>query len=249
MLKKLVCALLITTFTAAPVLAEQDPVGQKADVRIKKYVYDENNVYNLDLFLKSVTAIQFSADEVIQSILIGDSASWEVVKLRAGNVISIKPVLDDALTNMTVYTDQRVYSFELRAVGEMVSGSRQGAGQSFRAVFSYPESADKGSDVFTPGPKNADYLVTGPRTFRPTAIYDNGYQTTFVLAKGSPRPAIFKVGEKGKEKLVNSRTDGDKITVDGTADYWVMRIGDDRICAARTDAVKPKHKIKKGFWK
>lgn len=248
MFKKLIFALLITTCSAAPVLAEQDPVGFKADVRIKKYVYDENNVYNLDLFLKSVTAIQFSADEVIQSILIGDSASWEVVKLKAGNVVSIKPVLEDALTNMTVYTDQRVYSFELRAAGEMESGSKGGSAQSFRAVFSYPDSGDKDADVFTPGPKNADYMVTGPMNFRPAAIYDNGYQTTFVMVKGSPRPAIFKVGEKGKEKLVNSRNDGDKITVDGTGDFWVLRIGDDRICAAKTDAVNPKRKNKKVLW-
>jgi type IV secretion system protein VirB9 len=246
MLKSLIYSFAIAGLTLVPALAEQNPVGFKSDVRIKKYVYDENNVYNLNLYLKSVTAIQFAPGEAVQSILIGDSASWEVVKLKSGNVVSIKPVIDGALTNMTVYTDQRVYTFQLRSVGVIRSGANNGAGQSFRTTFIYPENkavVDKYKVV--DGPLNDDYMVSGKSNFKPLSVSDNSFQTTFVLARGSQRPAVFKVGADGKERLINSRTDGDRLIVDGISDFWVMRIGKERICVGKAGAIRHSRK----FWK
>jgi len=239
MLKNIIISLFCFLLLSNISYAEQNPVGFKSDPRIKRYVYDENNVYKLNLYLKSVTALQFADGEHVESIMIGDSASWEVVKLKMGNVVSLKPIIENALTNMTIYTDQRVYTFELFSAGEIKAGMAAGADQSFRTVFTYPENQ------FTPvdkslvkgGPVNQNYLVSGKAPFRPLGVHDNVVQTTFLLPKGAPRPAIFKVGEDREEKLVNSRTDGDRIIVDGTSDYWVMRIGDQMVCVGRGSAL------------
>lgn len=231
--------LLLLLNLTCPALAEQAPVGFKSDIRIKRYVYDENNVYKLNLYLKSVTALQFADGENVESILIGDSASWEVVKLKMGNVISLKPVINEALTNMTVYTDQRVYTFELASAGEIKAGMTAGADQAFRAVFTYPEkftAIDK--SLVKGGPVHQDYMLSGSASFRPIAVRDNTLQTTFVLPKGAQRPAVFKVGYDRQEKLVNSRTDGNTIVVDGTSDFWVMRIGDQMVCIGRAGAIQ-----------
>ncbi|WP_090302266.1 TrbG/VirB9 family P-type conjugative transfer protein [Ensifer sp. YR511] len=230
-----------------PVIAEQAPVGFKADIRIKRYVYDENNVYKLNLYLKSVTALQFAEGENVESILIGDSASWEVVKLKMGNVISLKPIIDEALTNMTIYTDRRVYTFELISAGEIKAGMKAGSDQAFRTVFSYPEeftAVDK--SLVKGGPVNQNYMVSGQTPFRPVAVHDNTLQTTFFLPKGSLRPAIFKVGDDRQEKLVNSRTDGDRIIVDGTSDFWVLRIGNEMVCVGRASAIQTAEVDRKG---
>lgn len=244
MFKKFSFTLLLLASSYVQTQAAQDPVGFQSDVRIKKFVYDENNVYNLSLYLKSVTAIQFAPDEVVRSILIGDSASWEVVKLQSGNVISIKPIIDAAVTNMTVYTDQRVYTFQLRSVGLMKAGS---AAQTFRTIFSYPETADAASAEaaelqemkYRPsGPVNTDYLVSGRAEFRPVAVADNTLQTVFELPSGSPRPAVFKVGADKRERLINSRTDGRRMIVDGVSSYWVLRIGDETVCVGKAEAVR-----------
>jgi type IV secretion system protein VirB9 len=245
MFKSFIYSLAITGLTLIPALAEQNPVGQKADVRIKKYFYDEDNVYNLDLYLKTVTAIQLAPDELVQSILIGDSASWEVVKLKSGNVVSIKPIHDAALTNMTIYTDQRVYTFQLRSVGAIKAGAKEGAGQSFRTSFTYPvKDPDKYKVVS--GPVNSNYLVSGRGNFRPISVSDNEYQTTFELKPGAQRPAVFKVGFDGKERLINSRTDGNSMIVDGVSDFWVMRIGNDFICVGKAGAISTSKKARKG---
>ncbi|WP_247808734.1 MULTISPECIES: TrbG/VirB9 family P-type conjugative transfer protein [unclassified Bradyrhizobium] len=221
------------------VLAEQSPKAAASDRRIKRYVYDENNVYKLDLYLKSITAIQFAQGETIESILIGDSASWEVIKLKVGNVMSVKPIIDQALTNMTVYTDRRIYTFELRTAGEIKAGMQAGARQAFRTTFIYPnESKTAHEDAGRDLPINHEYATSGDARFRPIAVTDNTLQTSFILPKGAPRPAVFMIGRDREEKLVNSRTDGDRIVVDGISEFWVMRIGDDTVCVAKASAVR-----------
>lgn len=210
-----------------------------ADPRIRRYAYNENSVYRLDLYLKSVTALQFSASEVVESILIGDSASWEVVKLKAGNVVSIKPTHPSVTTNMTIYTDRRVYTFELRSVGEFAAGTT--TAPLFRTIFTYPDDVKpkpKSEDSFRPDRLRADYMFSGKANFRPRWVQDNGRQTMFFLPDGAPRPAVFKVGAGNKEHLINSRTKGNQIIVDGTSDYWILRIGDQFVCVGRTGAVR-----------
>lgn len=245
MFKSFIYSFAIVGFTLIPAVAEQNPVGFASDVRIKKYVYDENNVYNLNLYLKSVTSIQLAPDENVQSILIGDSASWEVVKLKSGNVVSIKPIIDGALTNMTVYTDQRVYTFQLHSVGSIRLGAKNGAGLSFRTSFTYP-SKDIDKYKVVSGPINSDYLVSGKSNFKPISVYDDENQTTFELMPGAQRPAVFKVGSDGKERLINSRTDGRRLIADGVSDFWVMRIGNDAVCVGKAGAVRPSRKARKG---
>ena len=95
--------------------AEQRPTPLPADGRIKQFVYNENTVYRLDMHTNFISTVQFGKGEVVESIQVGDSASWQIIRLKRGDVISIKPLNVDAITNMTVYTNRRVYSFELRA--------------------------------------------------------------------------------------------------------------------------------------
>ena len=156
--------LLGTTATAA--LAEQRPVPLPADGRIKTFVYNENTVYRLDIHTNFISTVQFAKGEVVESIQVGDSASWQIIRLKRGDVISIKPLNQDAVTNMTVYTDRRVYSFELRA-HRGTAGHRQN--HNFRTTFRYPTGviSEYGSTSTSGGNKNFDYYVAGEQPFAP----------------------------------------------------------------------------------
>ncbi|GLU27949.1 MULTISPECIES: TrbG/VirB9 family P-type conjugative transfer protein [Brucella/Ochrobactrum group] len=218
--------------TASPALAKP-AIHMKPDGRIKYYAYNEDAVYRLDVPLKSVTALQFSSMEEVQSIIIGDSASWEIVKLKSGSVVSVKPIGQNADTNMTIYTDRHVYSFELHSRPE----EKNSVSGVFRSVFTYPGDAKPKSVEHELKITNRRYLVSGDAPFKPVEVHDNGLQTTFVLQKGAPRPAVFKVGPKKTEELINSRTRGDAIVVDGKSEFWVLRIGDQFVCIGRDRAV------------
>lgn len=222
-------------------LAHQTDVSTKRDPRIRYLTYGENTVYRFDLSLKFVNAVQFSDEEQIESILIGDSASWEIVKLKNGHVISIKAIIPSALTNMTVYTNRRVYTFELQSLGD----KRPTSTSPFRTVFTYPveRKAKEVQDGEPPRWVNVNYLISGKASFRPVQVQDDGRQTWFVLPSGAPRPAIFKVGKKNTEQLVNSRTQGRHIVVDGVADYWVLRIGDQYVCVGKQGAVSTNPRV------
>lgn len=226
----IVCALF--SVHATPGLAEQVPAPLPADARIKQFVYNENTVYRLDMHTNFISTVQFGKDEIVESIQVGDSASWQIIRLKRGDVISIKPLNDDAITNMTVYTDRRVYTFELRAHrGD--SGHRQN--HSFRTTFKYPTAviAEFGNTGTSKRGRNFDYYVAGKAGFAPVEVFDNGKQTFFTFPEDGPLPGVFRVGQAGREYLINSRTSKNQIIVDGVFKQWTVRIGQEAICVTK----------------
>ncbi|WP_053999684.1 TrbG/VirB9 family P-type conjugative transfer protein [Ahrensia marina] len=228
--KKIVAATLgLLLASSISGLAEQRPAPLPADGRIKQFVYNENTVYRLDMHTNFISTVQFGKNEVVESIQVGDSASWQIIRLKRGDVISIKPLNVDAVTNMTVYTDRRVYSFELRA-HRGKAGHRQN--HNFRTTFKYPTPvvSEYGAASGSKRGRNFDYHIAGSAEFAPIEVFDNGKQTFFTFPENGPLPGIFKVGKGGKEYIVNSRTSGRQIIVDGVEKDWTVRIGPDAIC-------------------
>jgi type IV secretion system protein VirB9 len=220
-----------------PALADTTPVSLPVDPRIRQFVYDENTVYRLDVHMRFITSIQFAPGEIVESIQIGDSASWQILRLDRGDVVSVKPLIERAHTNMTVMTDRRVYTFELRALRPTAT-----AALNFRVGFTYPAddlmefSGGAGSGAGQAGLLFHNYLVAGDAPFQPVEVFDDTRQTTFRFAPNTPRPAIFKVDETGAESIVNLRQAGDRVIVDGVSDRWTVRIGDEELCIASARA-------------
>lgn len=233
---KLTAAALLSAFLLPQIAhAEQRPVPLPADGRIKQFVYNENTVYRLDMHTNFISTIQFGKSEVVESIQVGDSASWQIIRLKRGDVISIKPLNNDAITNMTVYTDRRVYSFELRA-HRGAAGHRQN--HNFRTTFKYPTGVvSEYSGSRSKRGQNFDYHLAGSAPFAPHEVFDNGKQTFFSFSDEGPLPAIFRVGKGGKEYLVNSRTSGRQIIVDGVHKQWTVRIGAEALCVSNGPVV------------
>ncbi len=214
-----------------PAFAEQTPTPLPADARIKQFVYNENTVYRLDMHVNFISTVQFGAKEVVESIQVGDSASWQIIRLKRGDVISIKPLNSDAITNMTVYTNRRVYSFELRA-HRGAAGHRKN--HNFRTTFRYPTAviSEFGTVATSRAGRNFDYYIAGSAVFQPVEVFDNGKQTIFTFPENGPLPGIFRVGKGGREYIVNSRTAGNQIIVDGVHREWTVRIGEEAICVS-----------------
>ena len=215
---------------AAQASAETRPIG--ADPRIKQYTYAKSTVYRLDLAMKFITALEFAPGEMIDSVLMGDSESWQVIRLQSGNVLAVKPLIDGARTNMTVYTSQNTYTFELRAVPIPAGSSTL----NYRIGFRYPErerAKASSRQVDQARPRDPNYYVAGPKAaFRPVAVHDDGRRTTFEFPPDAPRPAIFKVDEQGRESIINVRETATGAVVTGTSDRWTLRIGDEELCVA-----------------
>ena len=72
-------------------------------------------------------------DEKIETVALGDSLAWQAVPDQSKRYLFIKPLEKDAVTNMTVVTRKRIYSFILRA------DSRSARRVVFKVRFTYPE--------------------------------------------------------------------------------------------------------------
>lgn len=230
--------LMLTLGIAQPLLAAGTPRGGPRDIRVRDALYDPDQVYIIETDLRFATTIHFGAGERFEAVIAGDTESFEVTPIaNLGNVVSIKPHVARAVTNMTVITNRRTYSFELR------EGHIDGAtGRFYEVRFQYPQDARRARTTSSAGPKgyvpprNHAYKVAGRADFAPAAVYDDGRYTYFTFAEGVRQPAIFKADEQGRERTVNWTQQGQTVRVLGVNAAWTLRIDDAALCVARNPA-------------
>lgn len=231
---------------AVPALADTTARPGQMDPRIKTFVYSEHTVYIVEGHYGYQTLIRFAPDEAIQNISIGDSIAWQIVPNNAGNKLFLKPIEENAQTNLNVVTDARIYSFELRA-----SQARGPADSdiAYRLEFSYPEEElrllldreekaqrDRDSLVgadregVTPAAWNFDYTFAGDRELVPKRIFDDGQFTYFEFAAKTDTPAIFLVNADQTEALVNHHVDGNYVVVQRVGRQFTLRDGNVVTC-------------------
>ncbi|SDX93890.1 type IV secretion system protein VirB9 [Albimonas donghaensis] len=230
--------LLLAALIASPVIAEVAPRPVGPDPRIRSLAYDPDEVFRLDLAMKFITHIRFAPGEAIQSVSVGDSASWQIVRLQRGDVLAIKPLIAGAASNMNVITDRRSYVFELRARW-LKAGSRHHA---YRVSFTYPEeeaAEARAAALAASRPKDRDYHWAGDAALRPLAVFDDGVKTTFRLPRHAPRPALFAVDAAGEEALVNTVQNADGFTADRVSARWTLRYGEEAAAIAHGAALGP----------
>ena len=235
-LPALLTNILVALALPVAALAEATPQGGPLDIRIRTAVYNENQVYRIETDLRHSTTIHFGAGERFEAVIVGDTESFQVDPIpELGNVLTIKPHVANASTNMTVITNRRTYSFHLRE-GSIPNRT----GMFFEVRFRYPDEERRAAGASQPkgfeAPRNYNYRVSGDGDFRPTHIYDDGRYTYFVFPENGRQPALFKADDQGRERTVNWTQQGNTVRVLGVNTYWTLRIGDEAICAWRDES-------------
>lgn len=226
---------------AAPVAAwAAQPVV--TDSRIKTFVYNEYDVYNIYTQYGYQTNIEFGNDEEIVTVSVGDRIAWQIVPV--GYRLFIRPMEEGASTNMTVITTEHAYQFDLSSSkSEKMKPSEE---LSYVVRFYYPEDDERlqlappvqAREMFEetqPAPMasspayNYEYTFTGPDALAPLKVFDDGNQTYLKLS-GASMPGIFAVGPDGKEHPVQAQPGGDGlIVVSAVAPKMVLRYSDSEI--------------------
>jgi type IV secretion system protein VirB9 len=222
MIRALVLAVAIL-FGASAQAADQDS-------RIQLLAYDPDRVVDLAIGFGYAAVIELAPDEAVQNVVVGNSDVWQVTANSSSDRIIVKPLAGAAVTNMIVITDARRYLFQLQPSG--------GDGQSLYVLrFSYPDKAGAASDPASAAAALARYKLSGTRGLFPTAMHDDGKRTTIRWAEQAAMPAVFAVGEGGKEAIVNGRMIGGDYVIEGIAPKYMFRLGDAEAVASRK---KPK---------
>lgn len=234
-------SLILGTLMSTPAMAERVPRAGKADARVKTLTYHDNDVYRLRGAYGYTTTIEFSAKETIETISLGDSEAWQIVKPKQQpNILFIKPLEENADTNMTILTSKHMYTFDLSA-GR--AASSQSPSLAFRIKFIYPEEqtlelasfADKSASFnpLTGSPANEwnfDYTYSGDKKLRPERVFDDGGFTYFLMKDVDVMPAVFLVDTHGNESIVNFNVQGKYLVVNRTGGQFTLRDEDYATC-------------------
>lgn len=245
-------ALLFAVAFAPSAYATRDSRPLQVDHRVRTIVYQSDQVFKFTGHYRYQSSIEFAPDEEIKTISMGDSTSWMLNP--SGHRLFLKPVDQDATTNMTLITNKRTYLFELHA---RETDDIDDKDMTFILRFVYPETGNDGiggaayldgvpaPDLENePGKYNFRYTISGTDTIAPVRIFDDGEFTYFQFRdKNADIPAFFQVNEKGEESLINYRTRGDYIVVERVAKKFTLRHGSDIVCVfnegMRLPSVKP----------
>jgi type IV secretion system protein VirB9 len=232
------CFIMLIMVWVSPASALIVPQPLATDSRIKTVPYSANEIYKFTGHYGYQSAIEFGADEKIMTVSIGDSVAWQLKP--TGSRLFVKPVEQDALTNMTVITSAHTYNFELHAEE---TDNVKDKDMTFVLRFMYGDDlpAMTIGDGQDPVPDLTDeevlktlnfkYSIVGPESHSPIRIFDDGEFTYFQFRdKNADIPAFFLVDPLQNEAVINFRAVGDYIVVERVAPRFTLRSGAYVIC-------------------
>lgn len=231
-------------FAALSLLIMATPLAA-ADPRIRYITFNNNAVVTVPAGLGVSTMIQLGSSEVIETISAGDTASWSIVPKKGSSILFVKPLRENAETNVNIVTNQRVYALLLK--GSAAADLKA----AFQVRFKYPDedvnarllaaAQDSAKDPLLkgldPSRLNYDYVFRGDTSLKPRVAFDDG--THMYLEFPDEIPAIFVVEGKRQESLVNLRTQGKYVVVDKISAQFTLRAGDKWLCLYNRQANRP----------
>ncbi|MDG1286069.1 MAG: P-type conjugative transfer protein VirB9 [Rickettsiales bacterium] len=233
-LSLLLSGLFLLSPSAADALKSPRPQG--VDGRIHTIMYAPDEVFKFTGHYGYQSSILLDVGEEIQTISMGDSVPWQITP--SGNRIFLKPVEQDAQTNMTLLTNKRTYLFELHAEE---AESIEDPNLIWVMKFIYPTQtfvSKKKKKEKLRKPEidgyenfNFNYSIRGSQIFAPVKIYDDGEFTYFEFRdKNASIPAFYHVDAQNNEALINFRARGDKIIVERVSSRFTLRHGNEIVC-------------------
>ncbi|WP_432788424.1 P-type conjugative transfer protein VirB9 [Bartonella sp. C271] len=247
----LFCVMIAISSFSHSSFASISPVRAPNDNRIRFINYDAYNVTKIIGSIRSSVQIEFSSDEEIAHVALGNSVAWEVAP--AGNIVFLKPREMQPMTNLQIITtrrdgSKRSYQFELIVKDSEISSEHE---TYFLVKFRYPHDAiaqkqidlqlqqrkvqalyiDKSFDTYEQyGPRNWAYSAQGTAILEPSSVYDNGKTTTFTFSGNQEIPAIYIVENDGQESLIPKTTKGNMVTVHAISHKFILRHGKNVLC-------------------
>jgi type IV secretion system protein VirB9 len=207
--------------------------AQAADNRIRTLAYNPDEIVRIIGKSGIQSTIEFSSDERIENVAVGDSSAWQITPNRRASLLFVKPLKPRSRTNMTVVTDKRTYMFDL------VAGDKWTA-PLYAMKFSYPHekaveapkpvqqaavAAAQPRVALTADKLHFDWNRKGNSKLLPARVFDDGAALYLAWDKSTPLPAILTQSEDRKEGPVNYRMSGEYIVISPIPANLVLRYG------------------------
>lgn len=216
------------------------------DTRLVQFEYDADNTFLVLSRPKSLTHVEFGADERIQTVAGGDTKHWELTPTQNRRHLFVKPIYEQLETSMTVITDKRTYQFVLRSTGpgakwyqrvtwrygQTMALDLRAEEERASEVAKVDRAAEKDRQDQTlavgvsPKDLRFDYSITGDAPFKPVSLFDDGKFTWIRLpSKVAELPALFGITEGGETSIVNYVVQGDYLVAQRVMEGGVLKLG------------------------
>lgn len=224
-MKRLGIVAAVAIAAAGAAQASVAPRPGRGDPHIQTVDFDAEQVVVLSVALQYALTLEFSPDERIENVSVGNGGAWQVTTNKSADRLFIKPVQGSVDTDMTVVTDTRIYTFELKAL------PAPDARMAYLVRFHYP-IAPQASIALAP-PETATYSFEGARGLWPSAMTDDGRATYIDWPDQAAIPVVSVIGPEGKESLANGAVRDGRYIIDKVADRFIFRAGSKTASATR----------------
>ncbi len=204
----------IITPLSAQEIPELDPVNP----RLQTVSWKDGQTVDLVTMPRTALTVVFALGEQVENIILGDTSAFDVAVAAGGDSLLITPLRDDATSMMSVVTDARNYTFDLR------TGTGLTAAYLVRFNYGMPVQAQSQIPPKVPTVSNSTWRQRGDREIHAETIRDDGVRTYLTWAPDAAIPAIFSLGATGKEQVVNGHMRDDIFVIDRVHDRLIFRI-------------------------
>jgi type IV secretion system protein VirB9 len=213
--------------------AEVTPQPGPGDPHIQTVQYDSQEVVMLKVAMGYALTVEFSPDERIDAVSVGNSSVWQVSSDKEASRLFIKPMQGSVDTNMTVITDTRIYAFDLKAwptpdfsMAYVVRFNYPAAPQPTLQALAAEKAAKSDTLVVT-------YRFSGSGKLKPASMSDDGHSTFIAWPEKTPIPAVSIVEDTGKQVLANGKVRDGRLVIDEVANNFIFRFDRDTMVATR----------------
>ena len=235
--------------------ADLDPrnTPMPTDTRIKTFVYNPNEIFQVKFKVGYQSIIELQEDETIELISFGDPGPWKVTNL--GRRLFIKVSDPGVKTNMTIITDKRTYLLEIMSndddddVDERITYILRFFYPNINvdipptttklakiALNKYVASAQRSNNslvdgsIANAGSVNTNYTYSGKgKNITPIMVFDNGVRTYFKFADKNI-PIISAVSKDFQEIPLRVRKSGEYVYIDTVEKQLTLRLNKELIC-------------------
>lgn len=226
-MKGLGIAAALAIAAAGPAQALVAPRPGPGDPHIQSVEFDAEQVVGLSVALQYELTLEFSPDERVENVSVGDSAAWQVTTNKSLDRLFIKPVQGSVDTDMTVATDTRVYTFELKALPAPEPR------MAYLVRFHYPVAPQASFPSAPAVGETVTYSFSGARELQPSAMTDDGRSTYIDWPDRAAIPAVSMIGPDGEPSLANGAVRDGRYVIDKVADRFIFRAGGKSASATR----------------
>ena len=202
---------------------QSNEASASADPRVQLVTYNPGQVVTLNVDDGFAAVVELGSDERVDSVVVGNSAVWQVTASKRGDHVVVKPLIGAAPTDMVVITAARRYVFLLQP-------GNDGGQAPFLLRFIYPQTKPI---ALVASVAQATFRLRGDKALFPASMHDDGRRTIINWQQSTALPAIFAVELDGREAIVNGRMVGSEYIVERIAQRFVFRSGKERATATR----------------